>query len=117
MFDSTGHLCRIHVLEPWFIDVVLADLAPFLTTKSLGLIGKSGTSKTPVMETMSCMWSRHCLRARTRGIRHHRHTAGCREAPGRGRLLLAADGWRWSTKENSSALTTGQTHLQNVWPF
>ena len=52
----------IKTLAPWFIDGPPAELAPFLKTHAFGLVGKAGSSKSPVIESIACMFSRFWLR-------------------------------------------------------
>ena len=44
------------------MDLVLADIVPHLAIRSLGLIGRADCGKTPVMEGVACMFSRHWKR-------------------------------------------------------
>jgi hypothetical protein len=48
----------IKTFAPWFVDEVLVKLLPHLKTKSLGLVGRSGVGKTPVMEGVATIFSR-----------------------------------------------------------
>ena len=59
---STDCPYTIQTLSPWLVDNVLVHLMPHLTTKSLGLIGKAGIGKTPVLETICCVMSRYWKR-------------------------------------------------------
>ncbi len=54
----------LNTFQPWFIDRVLADLVPHMKVRSLGLIGRSGCGKTPVMEGIANMFSRYWKRIR-----------------------------------------------------
>ena len=59
---STDCPYTIQTLSPWLVDNVLVHLMPHLSTKSLGLIGKAGIGKTPVLETICCVMSRYWKR-------------------------------------------------------
>ncbi len=54
----------LKTFQPWFIDLVLADLVPHMKVRSLGLISRSGCGKTPVMEGIANMFSRYWKRIR-----------------------------------------------------
>ena len=57
----------IMTLSPWLVDEVLVHLVPHLTTKALGLVGKAGIGKTPVVEAIACAFSRYWKRKLHRG--------------------------------------------------
>ena len=49
----------IQTLAPWLVDDVLVHIVPHLTKKSLGMAGKAGIGKTPVLEAIACVLSRY----------------------------------------------------------
>ena len=52
----------LHTLAPWLVDKVLVHLVPHLQTRSLGMTGKAGIGKSPVAETLACVFSRYWKR-------------------------------------------------------
>ena len=52
----------LHTLAPWFVDQVLVKLVPHLHSRSFGLVGCAGVGKSPVIETLACVFSRYWKR-------------------------------------------------------
>ena len=52
----------LQTFQPYVVNTILKELVPLMGTKALGVIGKAGCGKTPLIEGVACMMSRYLQR-------------------------------------------------------